>query len=745
MAYVVWFIITTAVAITVYLGLAVYVVTHNPRHSISWVFGGFCLTLVSFYLSNLFLIAGPEPPPLVTPGPLRWRWAVGSFTPTLFLHLTSFYFPPGWCWSRRWVLRPAYLFSTGLALAALFSDLLVSGLLYRPRRPVLGPVVGPLMYAFAGFFVLVVAGGVAGLVTGYRTTRFPSLRHQIRHLLIAVGFMISSGLIAWYSVLLVTDVGRALPAWVDGLMIGAGFLYIRAVLRYGLFIGRPMARQELFYSLLTTAVGLVALYLTLTLDRWLMTYYMPVPYPLATGMLVVTIALSFPVLSPWVTVRLDQALFRAEAQQRVMARNLAGVLAEIPDPAQLPAQLLGAFCATLNVRDGYIALADPNRPPERLTIQVVQGSLPLQEGDCVRQPPLHSQKPRLATILLPRQQTEPGWREVALFCPLVTDREVRGMVALGEKRDGTPFTRPELALCAELARQLEVSGQMLRLRNQPLETPPHQRQTLPQPVAPTTDAPPQTLVTRQQHPVDMPLAIRLLGPLQVARNGVTVPETAWGTERAKVLLAYLLWKGPVGATRAEISTALWPNRPPEETDNVFHVTLHRLRHALEPELRRARDSHYIRYTGGRYRFNLEASHWLDVTAFRALVATGEPAALQEAMVLYRGPYLEDTGWALPPEVEAEQQALEQLYVTALRQLAAQADGQAAVPYLEKLLAIEPTDEAAQQTLVLGYLARGRHDLARRQVVRWQQALAELDLAPSPETEALWRRVADRGR
>ncbi len=44
-----------------------------------------------------------------------------------------------------------------------------------------------------------------------------------------------------------------------------------------------------------------------------------------------------------------------------------------------------------------------------------------------------------------------------------------------------------------------------------------------------------------------------------------------------------LWKSPAGATREELSLALWPGRPVEETANVFHVTLYRLRRALQPE------------------------------------------------------------------------------------------------------------------------------------------------------------------
>jgi hypothetical protein len=65
--------ITASIEIAVFLGLAIYVVTRNPRRPISWVFGAFCLAVANFYLSSLFLFSGPELPPPVTPLPLRWK------------------------------------------------------------------------------------------------------------------------------------------------------------------------------------------------------------------------------------------------------------------------------------------------------------------------------------------------------------------------------------------------------------------------------------------------------------------------------------------------------------------------------------------------------------------------------------------------------------------------------------------------------------------------------------------------
>jgi DNA-binding SARP family transcriptional activator len=105
--------------------------------------------------------------------------------------------------------------------------------------------------------------------------------------------------------------------------------------------------------------------------------------------------------------------------------------------------------------------------------------------------------------------------------------------------------------------------------------------------------------------------------------------------------------------------------------------------------------------------------------------------------------LEDAGWALPPEVEIQRQALERLYADALRKLIAHTGDQEALPFLERLLVVEPAEEMARRALVLGYLARGRRDLAARQVVRWREVLDELNLEPSEEVRALWRMVEEK--
>jgi DNA-binding SARP family transcriptional activator len=604
------------------------------------------------------------------------------------------------------------------------------------------------MPLYAGFFALEVMVGLAGLIAGYRTTPSRSFRRQILHLLVPTGLIVLAGILNW-TIVFAGDADQIPHEWGSALLIAAGWSYARAVLRYGSLVGHPLDRRDLLYSIVGAATGLVILYLTTTFDRWL-AVYTPLPFPVTTSLLVLVVAVGYPSISRWLTRRLDRLLFPAERRRREMIHYLTETLAEAADPEWLQVKLLRAVCAELNVRGGYVALPDPGSLPGTLTVCAVQGDISVRLGDPVREPPMGDRERLVVAGSLPREQEDAGWQDVALFCPLIIDRDHTGVLALGEKQDGRAFTQHELAFCGEMTKQLSIPRRMVGLRetrNGYIEAAHSRDQALRHLEEQVVAFARQALAALERHAVpswNVPLEIRILGPMRVAREGQPVPEAAWGTEKAKALLAYLLWKGATGTTREELSMALWPGRPVDEAANVFHVTLHRLRQALEPELRRVRDSRYILHERRRYRFNFDAAHWLDVAAFQDLARESDVEALREAVALYRGSYLEDAGWDLPAEVEIQRRMLERLYADVLRRLIARSDDEGAMPYLEKLVSVEPAEEAAHRALVLGYLSRGRRDLARRQVARWREVVEELHLGPSRETSALWQMVEEDG-
>jgi predicted ATPase/DNA-binding SARP family transcriptional activator len=75
------------------------------------------------------------------------------------------------------------------------------------------------------------------------------------------------------------------------------------------------------------------------------------------------------------------------------------------------------------------------------------------------------------------------------------------------------------------------------------------------------------------------VAVRLFGPLAVARDGAPVPATELTPAKVRELLLYLVLH-PAGRTKEQIALALWPDAAPAQLRNAFHVTMHQLRRAL---------------------------------------------------------------------------------------------------------------------------------------------------------------------
>ena len=732
----------------VYLGLAFYVISQRPRKSIAWVFAAICLGIANYYVTSLWLFpssAGSASPSQV-PFALRWKWVVNTFSPPLVLHLAWFYFPSPWRRPWRKILAGTYLISAVLALATLFTDLVIVAPVFIPSRLIISYEPGPLAYLFFLLLALALGAGIVGLVAGYRRARSPGLRRQITYLLLPFGLVIvaSPALAAFVFIhgrdYYPIEVGHLL-------LLLTGIFFGRAVLGYGLLVERPLARRRLTYTLLETLAAVCLFALAWFADRWLI-LRTPLSFPLATILLVIGIAIGYRFVRPRLASLLDRRFFPSERHRQELAERQVQALAELPTPEELQSRLLATLCQTLQVRGGFIAFYEAgNLTRQEAPVLSAHGEQRAHLGKRIPLPELDGPDPCLLADLPSHVADDPLWQEIALVCPLHLDHDERGLVALGEKQGGAPFNEQDLQICAELADRLGAIARMTQLRRQHsryLETASEHAQALKQLAEEVTTEPPHFLFrsSTAHFGEKEPLAICALGSLEVYRFGERVPDPHWGTEKAKGLLAYLLWRGSEGATREELSRALWPERPAQETANVFHVTLHRLRRVLEPH--RQRGSRYIVHERGRYRFNSGAPHALDVRQFQELLSDGSTAALQKAIALYRGAFLQDVAWALPSAAEAQRRLLEESYLDSLRRLAREAGGREAEHYLRHLLVVEPTDEAAQRALVYSYLSRNRRDLARQQVAHWRHALEDLELKPPPQVEALWQRVQEGG-
>ena len=576
------FIATYFLVILVYLGLAVYVITRNPRRPNSWVFGACCLLISIVFTANLFLFPAPGNSPPLIPFPLRVKWLAVCLIPPIYFHLVSDYFSGAWRFfhSPRF-LAVLYFVSLAIAGNALLGDWLLTGAYFRLPDHIIGPAPGPLMPIFAVFFATVILAGTLGLVVAYRSARSTSVKAQILQLLTPTLILFVGSLINWALVLTRASSGISVDI-ANILTILAAFFFARAILQHGFFVGSPSFARSLVSTLVATALIILILIPAIFMDQVLITRQVT-EYPFVTGLLVVVVAISFPFFRAWFMPVFERFFDRNVASQLDSFSKLAQGIKSDHDPERWQAELLSIACSVLGVRGGYLGLSEPETMPGTAMVRSTSGEMGVKPGDRIHLPALSSTEPQLVTVLPFHEIEGNGLQDVAVVCRLTTTQGRQGFLALAGKSSQKPFTQEELSILGSLARQVEVA------MDAPL------RPAAPHSGISARNLPEQT-IRETDHQISTPgpgifehsssavpeLHIDVLGPLQVFVGGQRVAESDWGSEKAKGLLAYLLWKGAQGAGKDEILFYLWPDLADGNANNVFHVTMNRLRRVLAP-------------------------------------------------------------------------------------------------------------------------------------------------------------------
>lgn len=120
---------------------------------------------------------------------------------------------------------------------------------------------------------------------------------------------------------------------------------------------------------------------------------------------------------------------------------------------------------------------------------------------------------------------------------------------------------------------------------------------------------------------------RFFGPFQISRDGEPLNDAAGlGRTSARTLLKWFLINPGVHVESPELYKLLWPARRLRSNPNRLHVTLHYLRHLLEPGLTARQPSTFIRSDGkGLYWFDFADCWWTDVLEADRLLAAGKDA------------------------------------------------------------------------------------------------------------------------
>jgi DNA-binding SARP family transcriptional activator len=255
-----------------------------------------------------------------------------------------------------------------------------------------------------------------------------------------------------------------------------------------------------------------------------------------------------------------------------------------------------------------------------------------------------------------------------------------------------------------------------------------------------------------------PFRVRALGRFELLRDGAPVEVSGKGPGRPMELLKVLAALGGQEVRADQIADALWPHVDADYAHKSFTATLHRLRRLLA-------DDEALVLRDGRLTLN-SALVWVDTWALEQVCAavdellrlppapTGAAARrdplfdlIEEALALYRGPFLPDE--SEQPSYIARREELRMRLLRCVTRAAKRSEDagrhDAAADWYLRCIEADPLFEAPYRNLMLSYRRAGDAVEARATYERLRTILsARLQAAPSPETQAVFAELRASG-
>lgn len=244
-----------------------------------------------------------------------------------------------------------------------------------------------------------------------------------------------------------------------------------------------------------------------------------------------------------------------------------------------------------------------------------------------------------------------------------------------------------------------------------------------------------------------PVRIHALGNFRIESADPDPPPTKKQEKRPLELLKILLAAGPDGLLLEQIIEDLCPDKASKSAYNIYSVTLHRLRQRLGQDR--------LLVTGEGRLFLDQRYCWVDAWEFARLcdqahhrpkVSGDDPALdLDRAISLYKGNFLGGQTDSTSQLIYGEE--LKRLYIQATFSRARLEEKKEAwkraVRIYQKGMEILPCHEPFYRAIMFCYGQIGYSDGVRQTYEQCRTALERhLELAPSSETENLYRKLRD---
>ena len=226
------------------------------------------------------------------------------------------------------------------------------------------------------------------------------------------------------------------------------------------------------------------------------------------------------------------------------------------------------------------------------------------------------------------------------------------------------------------------------------------------------------------------LEVRLLGVVEVILDGQRL--RAFNSLRLQRFLALVaLRKGP--QHRSRLAFQLWPDSSERQARTNLRKLLHELRHSL-PDV-----GDFVEINNETVRWISSGSSEVDVLTFQEAVAAGN---LELAARLYSGDLLPACydNWVLDERAKLRAEAYRVL-VRLAEEAVGRNDQKATITHAQRIIDLEPTDEAAVRAHMEAHFALGDRTAALRSYHRHAEVLErDLEVAPTEAIRAIYRRL-----
>ena len=245
------------------------------------------------------------------------------------------------------------------------------------------------------------------------------------------------------------------------------------------------------------------------------------------------------------------------------------------------------------------------------------------------------------------------------------------------------------------------------------------------------------------------------GQFRLFSNERAIKEPMWRRSKAKTLLKWFVLNPDKLCSADQFIDLFWPDLPLDAAMGNLHVTIHFLRHLLEPTLCSRQESKFVRRQANNfYWFHMDETWWTDTSDveqfFENAKAYDRREDYSKALYYYRKivsycslgfiPEDESEPW-LQPYRQHYSYMYSQVLVRLIQIYQLRNEMEEVLEYAYLALAVNPYCEPAIRAIIDAHLKEGNTSMAIHKLENFHHSLQDnLGMEPSKEMYALRQKI-----